>query len=99
MFTRSKIGSLKPRILPSLTASMCSTLFELASFSQACKDSYWMQALSSKFDALVQNKTWTLVLPPPNGNIVGNKWVFQIKFCANGSVKRFKSYLVAQVFL
>ncbi|KAH0773190.1 hypothetical protein KY290_010327 [Solanum tuberosum] len=98
MVTRSKTGSLKPRVLPSLTASTCSILSEPTSFSQACKDSRWMQAMSSEFDALVHNKTWTLVPPPPNANIVGNKWVFQIKFCANGSIERFKARLVAQGF-
>ncbi|XP_060185225.1 uncharacterized mitochondrial protein AtMg00810-like [Lycium barbarum] len=54
--------------------------------------------MSVEFDALVQNKTWTLVPPPANANIVGNKWVFRIKFCANGSVERFKAQLVAQGF-
>jgi len=51
-----------------------------------------------EFDALVQNKTWTLVPPPTNVNIVGNKWVYRTKFCANGSIERFKPRLVAQGF-
>lgn len=58
-----------------------------------------MQEVSFKFDSLVKNKTWILLSSPPNENIVGNKWVFQIKFWANGPVERFESRLVTQVLV
>ena len=99
MITHSQTGSLKPRIFSSLTASTTSILSEPTSFSQASKDPHWKHAMSVEFDALVQNKTWSLVPPPANVNIVGNKWVFRTKFCANDSIERYKAWLVAQSFL
>lgn len=55
--------------------------------------------MSVEFDALVQNKTWSLVPLPANVNIIGNKWVFRTMFCTNGSIERYKARLVAQGFL
>jgi len=54
--------------------------------------------MSEEFNALVQNHTWTLVPPPPNVNIVGNKWVYRIKYGPTGSIDRFKVCLVAHGF-
>jgi len=54
--------------------------------------------MSEEFNALVQNHAWTLVHQPPNVNIVGNKWVYRIKYGPTGSIDRFKVRLVAQGF-
>ena len=41
----------------------------------------------AKIDALKQNHTWSVVPLPPNKRIVGCKWVFRIKYKADGSIK------------
>lgn len=48
-------------------------------FSQAQKHEQWMDAMHKKINALLKNKTWTLVPPPLEQNIVGCKWVYKIK--------------------
>lgn len=78
-------GSLKPRIIPSLSVST-SSLYEPTSYSQAIKDNRWLHAMSEEYDALVRNNTWTLVPCPVNANLVGNKWVYRIKYCSDGSI-------------
>ncbi|KAF3672166.1 hypothetical protein FXO38_06237 [Capsicum annuum] len=40
-------------------------------YHQASKYPEWHHAMQTKFLALMQNKTWALVPPPPNSNIVG----------------------------
>ncbi len=41
--------------------------------------SEWKQALDSEFSSLTEHKTWTLVEPPKDRNIVDSKWVFKVK--------------------
>ncbi|GJW22427.1 retrovirus-related pol polyprotein from transposon TNT 1-94 [Tanacetum coccineum] len=58
----------------------------------------WMAARHNEMEALKQNCTWTLVPRPSASNIVGYKWVYRIKYHADGSVERFKARVVAQGF-
>ena len=48
--------------------------------------------------ALENNNTWVLTTLPLGKNQVGCKWIFTIKYKADGSVDRFKARLVAKVF-
>ena len=47
-------------------------------------------------DALISNKTWELVTLPQNKRPVGCKWVYTIKYNADGSLERYKAWLVAK---
>jgi len=45
---------------------------------------------------LLKNKTWELVECPPGKRPVGCRWIFTIKYKANGTIERFKARLVAK---
>ena len=49
-----------------------------------------------EINALEHNKTWDLAILPPNKTTIGCKWVYQVKFKADGSVERYKARLVAK---
>ncbi|XP_034919512.1 uncharacterized protein [Populus alba] len=66
------------------------------SVDEALDDSRWIQAMKEEMEALLKNKTWTLVSLPVGQKIVGCKWVFSIKYKADGSVERYKARLVAK---
>lgn len=51
-----------------------------------------------EFAALKVNQTWTLVSYTEGMNVVGCKWIFQIKQKADGSVERYKARSVANGF-
>ncbi|UYV62631.1 hypothetical protein LAZ67_2001358 [Cordylochernes scorpioides] len=57
---------------------------------------FWKKAMEEEFDSLIENKTWELVDPPKNRNIIGTKWVFKTKCNSDGSVERHKARLVAK---
>lgn len=95
VITRSKAGIFKPKIylakweqkdielLPSCTA-------------QALANKSWNKAMEDEFKALQLNNTWELVEPNKEMKIVGNKWVYKLKYNPDGSIARHKARLVAK---
>lgn len=65
---------------------------------KALKHKHWREAMSSEFNALLQNQTWDLVPPINVKNIVEYKWIFHIKRNPNGSICRYKAHFVAKGF-
>ena len=64
----------------------------------ALQDDKWNAAVLEEMQALKKNGTWEVVDLPNGKNTVGSKWIFTIKYKANGSINRFKARLVAQEF-
>jgi hypothetical protein len=62
------------------------------------KDKNWRRAMNVEFNALLQNRTWTLVPPNSTTNVIGCKRVFRVKRKADGSIDRYKARLVAKGF-
>lgn len=71
-------------------------LVEPTSYKQAIKDPLWVQAMKSELQALQQNETWKLVSLPYGKKPIGCKWVYKLKYKADGSLERHKARLVAK---
>jgi hypothetical protein len=105
MLTRSKNNITKPKSffdgtsnhpLPhALLTIIALDEVEPTCHSTAIKHPKWREAMNAEFDALLKNQTWHLVPPSATRNVIGYKWVFQIKRKANGTVERYKAQLVA----
>lgn len=52
--------------------------------------------MKEEFTALQLSNPWELVEPEENMKIVGNKWVYKIKYNPDGTVSRYKARLVAK---
>ncbi|XP_073265499.1 uncharacterized protein [Populus alba] len=76
--------------------SSVSLTFEPKTYNQACSIPHWQQAMTNEITALEQNHTWDLVILPPNKSVIGCKWVYKVKFQANGQIERYKARLVAK---
>ncbi|GJY63626.1 ribonuclease H-like domain-containing protein [Tanacetum coccineum] len=61
----------------------------------ALKDPQWRNAMYDKYNALIKNGTWLLVLRPAGVNMVRSMWLFKHKFHADGTLSRYKARLVA----
>ncbi|XP_022883111.1 uncharacterized protein LOC111399849 [Olea europaea var. sylvestris] len=54
------------------------------------------EILFDKSGSPKKNETWNMVKLPKDKKPVGCKWVFNMKYKADGSIKRYKSQLVAK---
>ncbi|WJX96151.1 hypothetical protein P8452_77393 [Trifolium repens] len=91
MVTRGKTGNLKPK---AFLANL-----EPTSIKTALADSKWSQAMKDEYQALINNKTWTLVPLPPHRKAIGCKWIFRVKENPDGTINKYKARLVAKGFL
>jgi hypothetical protein len=61
----------------------------------ALRDPDWVVAMQEELNNFTRNEIWNLV-PHPNQNFVGTKWVFRNKQDEHGVVTRNKARLVAK---
>ncbi|KAL0423678.1 UNVERIFIED_CONTAM: Retrovirus-related Pol polyprotein from transposon RE1 [Sesamum radiatum] len=67
-------------------------------YCEALRHPAWKMAMDDEMSALVSRGTWELVDAPPNADIVACRWVFTLKFRADGTLERYKARLVAKGF-
>jgi hypothetical protein len=73
-----------------------SQISEPTSYTQAAKSQEWIHAMDSELKALADNKTWILTDLPPGKVPIGCRWVYKVKYHANGTIERYKARLVAK---
>lgn len=56
-------------------------------------------AVNVELDTMELNRTWDIVTLPPWKNMVGYIWVFTIKYNSDGTIERFKGFLVAKGYI
>ena len=67
-------------------------------WQEAFKKTEWREAIDDEMNALKKNKTWEVTSLPAGKNPVGCKWIFTVKYKADGSIDRYKARLVAKGF-
>ncbi|KAL3367917.1 hypothetical protein AABB24_009002 [Solanum stoloniferum] len=82
----------------SYLSTLSSSMTEPSFFAQAANDSGWIFSMDQEIQALSDNNTWEIVDLPLGKVPIGYKWVYKIKYKADGSVGRFKARLVAKGF-
>ena len=93
MVTRAKSGIFKPKTYLAPTQDIEPTSVKTTLSSQK-----WYMAMKEEVDALHRNQTWTLVPSDSANKIVGNKWIFRVKYNPDGSISKYKARLVAKGF-
>jgi hypothetical protein len=52
--------------------------------------------MNAELEALAKTGTWVIVDLPPQVKPIGSKWVYKVKYKADGTVERHKARLVAK---
>ena len=73
-----------------------SSTIEPSSYAEAFRHDCWIKAMQAELQALQSNDTWTLTLLPPHKTVIGCRWIYKIKYRADGSIERYKARLVAK---
>ncbi|KAL0451458.1 UNVERIFIED_CONTAM: Retrovirus-related Pol polyprotein from transposon TNT 1-94 [Sesamum latifolium] len=73
-----------------------STVSIPSSVQDAVRDPKWKEAMNEEMKSLHKNSTWEIVDLPEGKKPVGCRWVFTIKYKADGTIERYKARLVAK---
>lgn len=65
---------------------------------KSTKAKYWKEAMQAEVESLEYNNTWTLVDKPKDKNVLPGKWVYRVKYDADGQVDKYKARYVAKGF-
>ncbi|RVW67085.1 Retrovirus-related Pol polyprotein from transposon RE1 [Vitis vinifera] len=75
-----------------------STITEPTTYAEAVVVPEWQHVMRAELQALESNNTWSLCTLPPGKTAVGCKWLYRVKYHADGSIERYKARLVAKGF-
>ena len=71
-------------------------------YNEAIKSSEkekWIDAMNNEIKSLIKHKTWEYAdVPKDIQNIIGCRFVYAIKYLADGKIDKYKARLVAQGF-
>jgi hypothetical protein len=56
----------------------------------------WLDAMTTEYNALMENKTWTLEELPPYANCIKGKWLWDLKRDGSGNITKYKARWVAK---
>lgn len=56
----------------------------------------WKKAIDCEYDSLIKNKTWIMCNLPKGRKPITGKWVFKLKYKANGEIDKYKARFVAR---
>ncbi|GJY16199.1 ribonuclease H-like domain-containing protein [Tanacetum coccineum] len=79
-------------------ASILNKSVEPTCYNDVILDNNWIDAMNAKIKALNKNHTWIVTDLLTNRKPIGCKWIFKIKYKANGEIERYKARLVAKSF-
>ena len=55
--------------------------------------------MQAEYDSLMDNNTWTLVNEPEDQQVLLGKWVYKVKYGADGQVDKLKARCVAKGYV
>lgn len=68
-------------------ALVVDTEHEPKNYQETYRHNRWLNAMSNEIEALENNGAWTITQLPPNKRAVGSKWVYKIKYNADGTME------------
>jgi hypothetical protein len=68
------------------------------SFEEADKLQVWKDSMLEEYRPIIKKNVWDIVPRPKDKLVVSSKWIYKIKYAADGSVENFKARFVSRGF-
>ena len=69
---------------------------EPSSFQEAVQHQVWVDATVEEYSSIMMNDVWEVVPRPEDRSVVGSRWIYKIKYVADGSIEKYKARFVAK---
>jgi hypothetical protein len=73
-------------------------IYEPQVFKEAKGRPEWEKAMEAEHESLMKNQTWDLTTLPSGKKPIGCKWVYKVQYKADGTLDKYKAWLVAKGF-
>ena len=67
---------------------------EPSSFWEAAQHQVWVDAMVEEYSSIITNDVWEVVPRPQDRSVVASRWIYKIKYAANGNVEILKAKFV-----
>ena len=75
---------------------MVTQVGEPSSFREIAQHQVWVDAMVEEYSSIMTNDVWEVVPRPQEVSVVGSRWIYKVKYAADGSIKKFKAMFVAK---
>ena len=69
---------------------------EPSSFKEVAQHDVWQETMVQKYDSIMRNQVWEVVLRPEGKWVVGSRWIYKVKHATDKSVEKYKARFVAK---
>ena len=69
---------------------------EPSTFQEAAQHQVLVDAMVEEYSSIMTNDVWKVVPRPQDRSVVGSRWIYKIKYAADGSIEKFKARFVAK---
>ena len=72
--------------------------FEPSSYEEATGQKVWKDTMIEKYQSIMKNNLWEIILIPERNSVVTSKLIYKIKHALDGSIEKYKTRFVAKGF-
>jgi hypothetical protein len=72
--------------------------FEPSTFEEAAGRQVWRDAMMEEYNSIMKNDVWEIVPRPEGKSVVTSRWLYKLKYVADGSIETYKARFVARGF-
>jgi hypothetical protein len=71
---------------------------EPTTFAKAADQQVWREVMQEEYDSIKCNDVWEVVPRPEGKSVVTSRWLYKIKYVADGNIEKHKARFVARGF-